>query len=616
MSYAQLLSSLQQLQLVQLSTLTPPVGRLPVGYDANARCSFHSGAPGHNIKNYKAFKHVVQDLIDSKAINLAPAPNVVNNPMPQHGSANVNMVEGEARPIKDVLKLKTPLLDIKDCLLKADVFLDCGKGCLDCATQSKVEDFSVQESTEGVEEEVFEDATDEFADVDPIDCVIPIDVFNFSNVVADIPNNVVDSDVIELDSDVSDVYVSMNEISEYDYDVATITIFYPTAQINVPEAQPVPPVRPSTMTITTPERPLKVEEGQKSELEVEGPAVDNVGGIRRFTRSGRLFSPPVTQTDNVDVAAKAKGKQVVNEGASTPQAGSEPTFTKDVDELLRIIKKSDYKAVNQLIQTPSKISILSLLLCSEAHREALLKVLNVAYVPQEISVNQLEGIVANVHASNGLGFTDSDLTPAGRNHNKALHISLECKDIVLSHVLVDTGSSLNVLPKRALSRIITVCGEEDILVNNLSTFKYVEVEGEFHETLCQAFEAVQIKDAAPVEEVKAGASISSFKQAQALVDSGVASGWGHLLELPMKEDKFGIGYQPALTSTTSTLQTRQGPITFSSAGIIQYGQVSTVNDEDVDSDCDIDNWVGPRIPGEVINNWSSEEIVQVTFLEE
>ena len=74
-----------------------------------------------------------------------------------------------------------------------------------------------------------------------------------------------------------------------------------------------------------------------------------MGGIGRFTRSGRLFSPPVTQTDSVDAAANAKGKQVMNEGASTPQAGSEPAFTKDVDELLRIIRKSDYKVVDQLI---------------------------------------------------------------------------------------------------------------------------------------------------------------------------------------------------------------------------------------------------------------------------
>ena len=87
-----------------------------------------------------------------------------------------------------------------------------------------------------------------------------------------------------------------------------------------------------------------------------------------------------------------------------------------------------------------------------------------------------------------------------------------------------------------------------------------------------------------MEEVKAGASISSFKQARAVVDSGVAPGWGRLLELRVKEDKFGIGYQSVLTSTTL-----QGPITFSSAGVIQYGQVSAVNKEDGDSDCDIDN---------------------------
>ncbi|KAI5383462.1 hypothetical protein KIW84_070738 [Lathyrus oleraceus] len=453
MSNAQLLPNLQHLQLVQLRTLASPVGRLPVGYDANARCNFHSGAPGHTIENCKAFNHVVQDLIDSKAINFAPAPNVVNNPMPQHGRANVNMVEREVKLVKEsggCVKLQQGIQALLD------------DGIL------QAEDLSAQRSVEGVVEGVVENAdvdplfpedAEEFTNVVPVDFVILNDVINFSDVVADIPNMVFDSDVLaELDSDVSDVCTSINKISEYDCDVATITIFYPTAQISASVAQPVPTVRPhqSTMTITTlgplpftseraipwhyggsvythdhgVEQPLKVEEvqDQKSEpgIEIKDPAVDIVGGIGRFTTSGRLFSPPVTQLDSVDAAAKAEGKQVVNEGTSAPHAGSEPAFAKDVDELLRIIKKRDYKVVDQLIQTPSKISILSLLLCLEAHREALLKVLNAAYVPQEISVNQLEGIVANVHTNNGLGFTDSDLTPAGRDHNKALHISMEC----------------------------------------------------------------------------------------------------------------------------------------------------------------------------------------------
>lgn len=122
-------------------------------------------------------------------------------------------------------------------------------------------------------------------------------------------------------------------------------------------------------------------------------------------------------------------------------------MSQEIEELLRIIKKSDYKVVDHLSQTPSKISILSLLLCSESHRNALMKLLSSAFVPQDISVNHLEGVVSNISADNGLGFTDVDLPPGGGNHNKALHISMECKGTTLFRVLVDTGSSLNVLPK-------------------------------------------------------------------------------------------------------------------------------------------------------------------------
>jgi len=48
----------------------------------------------------------------------------------------------------------------------------------------------------------------------------------------------------------------------------------------------------------------------------------------------------------------------------------------DSDEILKLIKRSEYKIVDQLLKTPSKISIMSLLVNSNAHREALMKVLN------------------------------------------------------------------------------------------------------------------------------------------------------------------------------------------------------------------------------------------------
>jgi hypothetical protein len=297
-----------------------------------------------------------------------------------------------------------------------------------------------------------------------------------------------------------------------------------------------------------------------------------------------------------------------------------------------------------------------------------------------------------VSTRHGLGFTNLDLTPEGRNHNKALHITMECKGAVLSHVLVDTGSSLNVLPKKILSKIdvegvvltpsdlvvrafdgskrsvfgevtlpvkigpevfnivfyvmdiqpayscllgrpwihgagavsstlhqklkyvwngqvVIVCGEEDILVSHLSSFKYVEMDGEIHETLCQAFETIAIEKVAFVKQKKPSASIASYKQALEVVNSGNAEGWGKMIDLPVKEDKFGIGYQ--LLQADQGVQ--KGPSTFTSAGLMNHGDVFATGSGEGDSDCDLDNWVRPCAPGEMVNNWTTEEIVQVTL---
>ena len=58
--------------------------------------------------------------------------------------------------------------------------------------------------------------------------------------------------------------------------------------------------------------------------------------------------------------------------------------------------------------------------------------------------------MASLTVDSGLGFSDADLIPKGRKHNDALHISIECRGTTLAHVLVDTDSSLNILPKNAL----------------------------------------------------------------------------------------------------------------------------------------------------------------------
>ena len=76
-----------------------------------------------------------------------------------------------------------------------------------------------------------------------------------------------------------------------------------------------------------------------------------------------------------------------------------------------------------------------------------------AHVTQDISLAQFEGITTNIAVGNYLGFCDDEIPVEGRAHNKALHFFMKCLDTVLSRVLVDTGSSLNLMPKATLFKL-------------------------------------------------------------------------------------------------------------------------------------------------------------------
>ncbi|XP_058726836.1 uncharacterized protein LOC131598234 [Vicia villosa] len=455
------------------------------------------------------------------------------------------------------------------------------------------------------------------------------------------------------------------EMVENEIDVASIP--YTPAKI------PIPAIAPPLVITSLGPVPYRSEKAvpwnyggevfyQGAKYEVKAPVekddVDNVVGIGRMTRSGRIFNPPHnTRDDNTEALAQAKGKKVVEDTVDQGQSSnSEDTVAKEMEEFLKIIKK-------------------------------------------KISVNQLEGVVSNINAGNGLGFTDTDLPSEGRNHNRALHISVECKGTMLSRVLVDNGSSLNVLPKSSLMRldysgveirpseltmrafdgskrsvfgevdllimigpqlltitffvmdihpsyscllgrpwihaigavtstlhqklkfatqgkIVTICGEEEHVVSHLASFRYIDEEGEVHETPCQAFKAVQTIKIPYVENKKLEAPMSSLKEAKAVVESGHPEGWGRVLDLPIKQDKCGIGYQLG-QSSSNEVPKKPGtfvPIKFSSAGIVKDHVCA--GDDDMDSDYDIEEWINPCVPGQKLLNWSSEDIISIAFDQE
>jgi hypothetical protein len=59
---------------------------------------------------------------------------------------------------------------------------------------------------------------------------------------------------------------------------------------------------------------------------------------------------------------------------------NKPVTEEETNEFLKLMKHSEYCIVDQL-KTPAKISIMSLILNSEPHRNALQKLLNEANVP-------------------------------------------------------------------------------------------------------------------------------------------------------------------------------------------------------------------------------------------
>jgi hypothetical protein len=429
----------------------------------------------------------------------------------------------------------------------------------------------------------------------------------------------------------------------------------------------------------------KVVEGSSDAEVTEAVSEDvtNIAGMSRMTRSGRIYMPefnvtPQGPNKESTVAAPTKEPEVVQ--------------SEDAVEFLKLIKKSDYKVVDQLHQTPSKISILSLLLNSRAHREALLKVLAQAHVTQSITVDQFDGVVANITACNTLSFSGEELPEDGQNHNRALHISVKCKDDALARVLVDTGSSLNVMPKRTLAKLsyqgpamkpsalvvkafdgsrrtvigevelpiligphvfpinfqvmdinpayscllgrpwihaagavtstlhqkmkfvvdnqlIIISGEEDFVVSHLSSFRYIEADEDALETSFQALEIanatfVEMKD--PVG--KACSSFASLKSAKSSIEGGNPEGWGQLIDIREKHDRFGLGYVPSAAKgarVPTKDNTRSIQEVFLSTGFIHGDQVNAIEDSTANEDepclvyrCEtaLNNWKAVEIP--------------------
>jgi len=381
--------------------------KLPVWYRPDQTCTFHQGGQGHNIENCYGLKNAVQRLIDDKRIFFTDsAPNVQTNPLPNHDTAAVNMVADvqQSHLILDVQHIRTPLVPLHAKLCEVNLFKhdhDVCKVCLhDPWGCQKVKDDVQRLLDRG--ELVVERKCDHVCVVAP---ERPSEIFFDSRKSVAPPLMICMPGLIPS---------TLEKVVPYKYN-ATMT----------------------ESVCETPVLPL--------------PFVGNIAENSRVLRNGRIVPVLFPRKIGAPVIEKTQAKDY---GAVKDVGQSSGTnASSEFDEILKLIKKSEYKVVDQLMQTPSKISILSLLMNSEAHKDALMKVLEQAFVDHDVIVGQFRGIVVNITACNNLSFSDEELPVEGRNHNLALHISVNCKTDALSNALVDIGSSLNVMAKTTYDQL-------------------------------------------------------------------------------------------------------------------------------------------------------------------
>ncbi|KAJ9190649.1 hypothetical protein P3X46_001829 [Hevea brasiliensis] len=174
--------------------------------------------------------------------------------------------------------------------------------------------------------------------------------------------------------------------------------------------------------------------------------------VEFITRSGRCYGNEEKEKRKGKVKMGESLKNTEEEVEKTEEV--EPTGHKEEEELLlQIMKQSEYDVVEQLRKTPARISLLSLILSSEVHRQALQKILDQAFVSPDITPGQFEKIVGQIQASSFVTFSEEEIDPAGLTHTKALHVTVKCKGCIVAKVLIDNGSALNVLPNTTLARL-------------------------------------------------------------------------------------------------------------------------------------------------------------------
>ncbi|CAN1132462.1 hypothetical protein LINPERHAP2_LOCUS7036, partial [Linum perenne] len=446
-SYTELYPRLLKNKQVAPAPYQQPSPPFPKWYNPEARCEYHGGAVGHLIENCPAFKYRVQDLIRAGWLKFEEHPdhpNVNKNPLPNHSGNSSNAIFlQEGHHIKRKVDEVNMPFEYVCKILQNTGYIQSEEGDYDLGNSE--ETFRYHNGRRGHSLK---------------DCK------NFRSKLQDL----MDSKLVSFcSSNTGEVDIHMTSHEENQPNPLGHIIRYTAA----PRAPVVPKV-----TVISVRSPQQVTGGDKKALpwnysgkivdtnDVESVPVSNITGIGGMTRTGRVYGLPRIQEEGesskrMEYQKDPKKTQIQNDesiarGPVEQQEEPNPrplVSDKDAYEFLKLVRQSEFKVIEQLNRMPARISLLDLMMASEPHRLALLKVLNQAHFCQNISVERMGGVVNAVLTVGRITFNDDELPPEGKEHTKALHISVRCKEFVVARALIDNGSALNVIPKSTLNRL-------------------------------------------------------------------------------------------------------------------------------------------------------------------
>ena len=81
----------------------------------------------------------------------------------------------------------------------------------------------------------------------------------------------------------------------------------------------------------------------------------------------------------------------------------------EANKFLKVVKQSEYKIIEKMHHTPTRISLVSLFLNLEPHHKVLLDILNKVYVGHGILMEKFSEIIGNIMFLNSIDFKDDEI---------------------------------------------------------------------------------------------------------------------------------------------------------------------------------------------------------------